>query len=201
MEEARIVRVEVYPNQKIVTIKKANSDRDNVYGILNREACSHAARVLSDKAFLMYVFLNLNQDGYTFALSPAHFQEQFNFNEKRCRDAVKELIREGYLVQSREHTLQYTFYELPNREHNAPDNAVAIPNNAVATPISADDAPIEDSHPHPNGTPPIPESGREIIQIIHDNTYHNTRNNTDHNTVHYIEDAQNCFMDDEALPF
>ena len=119
MDEPRIITT--YPNQKVITVKKTDSDGNHIYGIFNLEACSLAAHELSDKAFRLYIFLNLNQDGYTFALSPARIEAQFGINEKRCRSAVNELIEKGYVIQRENGTNWYTFFELPIRENDVPD--------------------------------------------------------------------------------
>ena len=201
MDEPRIITT--YPNQKVITVKKTDSDGNHIYGIFNLEACSLAAHELSDKAFRLYVFLNLNQDGYTFAFSPARIEAQFGINEKRCRSAVNELIDKGYVIQRENGTNRYTFFELPIRENDVPDNAAELP-------ISADDMPIVDRQTYPNDTAPIPELGREIIQDNINNTITNTDNNTEDSTVYHIEDEDECFLDnldwdeildEEKLPF
>lgn len=200
MDEPRIITT--YPNQKVITVKKTDSDGNHIYGIFNLEACSLAAHELSDKAFRLYVFLNLNQDGYTFAFSPARIEAQFGINEKRCRSAVNELIDKGYVLQKEDGTNRYTFFELPIREND-------VSNNAAALPISADDMPIEDRQTSPDDTAPMPELGREIIQDNINNTITNTDNNTEDSTEYYIEDEDEYFadnhgwsiLDEEELPF
>lgn len=207
MDESRIIIT--YPNQKVITVKKTDSNRDHTYGIFNIEACSLAAQELSDKAFRLYIFLNLNQDGYTFALSPVKIEAKYGINEKRCRSAVKELIDKGYLIQKRNGTNRYTFFELPIRENDMTNNAANMPDNAVAPPISAGDIPIEDRQTHQNGTAHTPELGREIIQDNTNNTITNIDYITEDSTEYYIENEDEYFadnlgwniLDEEKLPF
>lgn len=207
MDESRIIIT--YPNQKVITIKKANSNKNHIYGIFNIEACSLAAQELSDKAFRLYTFLNLNQDRYTFALSPAQIKTQFGISEKSCRHAVNELIDKGYVVQKGDGVNRYTFFELPIRENDMPNNAADLPDNAGAPPISAGNIPIEDRQTYPNGTAHTPELGREIIQDNTNNTITNTDYITEDSTEYYIENEDEDspynswrnILDEEALPF
>lgn len=135
-------------------------------------------------------------------MSPARIEAQFGINEKRCRSAVNELIEKGYVIQRENGTNWYTFFELPIRENDVPDNAAELP-------ISADDMPIVDRQTYPNDTAPIPELGREIIQDNINNTITNTDYNTEDSTVYYLEEDE-CFsdnlgwdeiLDEEKLPF
>ena len=111
-----IVIHQTYPNQKLVVTKKAQSDAEHTYGIFNIEAAFTAAQVLSDRAFKLYVRMNLHQDGFAYALSPVELKNSIGMSDTRYRQAVKELIEKGYLVQSSERKNLYTFCESLDRE-------------------------------------------------------------------------------------
>ena len=53
------------PNQKVICTHKAVSDDEHIYSKFNIMATEKAAKELSDRAFKLYVRLNLNKDGFT----------------------------------------------------------------------------------------------------------------------------------------
>ena len=104
------------PNQKSIITHKTVSDDAHIYGKCNVDATMSAAKELSDRAFKLYVRLNLHQDGHTYALSPVAIQGDIGMSDKRYREAVKELIDKGYLVQHDKHKSLYIFYEYPQKD-------------------------------------------------------------------------------------
>lgn len=54
-----------------------------------------------------------NRDGYEFALSPRAIEQETGIPESTCRDSIKALIEDGFLVPLREGSNVYNFYELP----------------------------------------------------------------------------------------
>lgn len=103
----------VSPNQKMIVTHKFDSDNEDLYGIFDPEATSIAARDLSDRAFKLWVKMNLYQDGYKYALSPVEVEKTFGMSDKRYRLAVNELIARGYLVKTEEYRNTFDFYEKP----------------------------------------------------------------------------------------
>ena len=90
------------PNQRIITVQKAKTDRNNPYALFNLEAMRRACYTLESKAgFKMYVYCARHQDNYTFALSREDFMQYANVAETAYKTAVKELIANGYLVKSK----------------------------------------------------------------------------------------------------
>ena len=77
------------PNQKSIITHKTVSDDSHIYGKCNVEAVLRAGKELSDRAFKLYVRLNLHQDGHTYALSPIAIQGDIGLSDKRYREAVK----------------------------------------------------------------------------------------------------------------
>ncbi len=105
------------PNQKVVQTKKTVSDKANLYSKCNIEACLEASRVLTDRAFKLYIRMNLHRDGFTYALSPVEILEQIGMSEKRYHYAVRELIEKGYLVRNESNKMLYDFYENPQKPY------------------------------------------------------------------------------------
>ena len=60
----------------------------------------------------MWLYLNKNQERYTFELSRAACLE-WGIKKDSYYDGIKELIDKGYLVQARDGSNYYTFFESP----------------------------------------------------------------------------------------
>lgn len=120
--EEKIYIYHTAPNQRSVITRKTQSDDVHLYGKCNIEATLMAARDLSDRAFKMYIRMNLHQDGYSYALSPAATEHETGMSEKRYRLAVQELISKGYLVQHEKHKFIYYFYEYPRKDRGIVGN-------------------------------------------------------------------------------
>ena len=159
------------PNQKTIIPKKAISDREHTYSILNLDATMNAARVLSDRAFKLYVRMDLHQNGHTYALSPIEIQNSTGMTDKRYRGAVNELIEKGFLVRDGEHTGLYYFLEAPAQIEQ--DRADA----PTKTEVSSGE----------NGRMILPnQTGNPAIlggEIVHNITSHITSDNTNDNSI------------------
>ena len=103
----------VFPNQKIVVTDKAPCNDRNIYGVLNIAALKYAASVLSGTCFKLYVRMMLNQNGFTYALSPKAVEEDIGLSDKCYRTSVKELIEKGFLVKDSEKTNVFHAIEDP----------------------------------------------------------------------------------------
>ena len=125
------------PNQKSIITHKTVSDDAHIYGKCNVDATMSAAKELSDKAFKLYVRLNLHQDGYTYALSPVAIQADIGMSDKRYRLAVQELTKKGYLVQQEKHKSLYVFYEFPQRDDKHYRQEPKTPDNPAESAVSS----------------------------------------------------------------
>ena len=67
---------------------------------------------LKGSSLKIWLYLNKNQERYTFDLSRAACLE-WGIKKDSYYDGIKELMEKGYLVQSREGSNYYTFYESP----------------------------------------------------------------------------------------
>ena len=79
---------------------------------MNLEALQLAMKTLKGSSLKMWLYLNKNQEKYTFELSRAACLE-WGIKKDSYYDGIKELMEKGYLVQAREGSNYYTFYESP----------------------------------------------------------------------------------------
>lgn len=101
------------PNQKIVQIgKRTVRNGQNLYATMNLEALQLATKTLKGSSLKMWLYLNKNQEKYTFELSRAACLE-WGIKKDSYYDGIRELTEKGYLIQAREGSNLYTFYESP----------------------------------------------------------------------------------------
>lgn len=98
-----------YPNQRTVRINREPVKYDFL-GIQN-ENWQAAARDLRPHAFLLYLYLASNKNGYDLALSPAAVREAVGMPRSTYNDQFKILVDKGYLIPT--HGNSYEFYEVP----------------------------------------------------------------------------------------
>ncbi len=109
------------PNQKIVQIgKRTVRDGKHLYAMMNLDAMQQAMRTLKGSSLKMWLYLNKNQENYTFDLSRTACLE-WGIKKDSYYDGVRELVEKGYLVQAREGSNYYTFYESPRTENQNSD--------------------------------------------------------------------------------
>ena len=101
------------PNQKVITVKKQPTDKQNYYTMINLNALESAGRDLKSGAFKLWVYFAKNQNNYTFALSSKEVQENYVIKIKQYKSAIDELIEKGYLVKEKGYN-NY-FNELPQK--------------------------------------------------------------------------------------
>ena len=101
-----------YNNQKAIVVNKENSNKKNKYAIFNMISLKTAMKELSPNAFVLWAYMNKNQNGYQFALSPKDALEWGVGSKSSYDRAVKELKKKKYLVETNQKDY-YIFYELP----------------------------------------------------------------------------------------
>jgi hypothetical protein len=102
-----------YANQRHVIISQLPRDKDNIYAMFNVDALNLAMQNLKHNGLRMWLYLNKNQNGYGFGLSPAAAKKAFGIAESSYHAGVNELIEKQYLVPDEESTNTYIFYEVP----------------------------------------------------------------------------------------
>ena len=104
--------VKLVPNQKLIVVNKAESNKANLYCILNLQALSAACNALQSKAGIkLYLYLAKNQNKHTFALSSKDFEQWAGVGKTAYDTAVQELKDNGYLVKREGKKETYDFYE------------------------------------------------------------------------------------------
>ena len=78
----------------------------------NLDALRQAMNCLKGSGLKMWLYLNKNQDNYRFGLSRTDC-EGWGIRKDSYYDGFKELMEKGYLIQAREGSNLYTFYESP----------------------------------------------------------------------------------------
>lgn len=101
--------MKIYTNQKIVCLHKALADRENPYGIVNKDCMYRASQNLGYNEFRIYMYIITNTDNYEFALSPADIAESMGANKREIQKSVNSLIDKGYLIHNQGN--QYIFKE------------------------------------------------------------------------------------------
>lgn len=110
------------PNQKVVQVKHEICDADHIYTMCNVKANSAAMKELSANTYKLYMYFDLNQDGYLFALSYKAVHEATGMSDKTYQRAIKELIDKGYLVKSKGQNNLYIFYDGKESENGKVKN-------------------------------------------------------------------------------
>lgn len=100
-----------FPNQKIVTIHKEETNKNNLYTCINLEALKYAFSKLSYSARCLWIMLASNQNNYRFALSRKDAISNWNIKSTTYDKAIKELIEEGFLYQEIENSNEWIFRE------------------------------------------------------------------------------------------
>ena len=91
--------MKLFSNQKAIRIIKTAADKENIYGIFNKDIMYEAMRQLTPSAFKLWCYLGLNQNGYEFGLSFTDVHEKCGISRSTYYDAVKELEEKNYLVK------------------------------------------------------------------------------------------------------
>ncbi|MBP1536958.1 MAG: hypothetical protein ILA17_03695 [Ruminococcus sp.] len=169
-------------NQKVITTHKTRSDAEHLYSIDNIEAVKKAARELKSTAFKLYVIMNLNQNEYTYALSPKALHESIGISGGQYHRAVQELMERGYLIEDDKRKNLYHFYELPA------ENDTVIPKMVTGSAINDTESNINDSESAINGLECVQNFERNNTAILQDN---NTRDNTTDNKCYSNTDIYN----------
>lgn len=151
-----MANIKTVPNQKVVKVEKQET-KGKIFSQIEMDALEAAGRDLDAGAFKLWVYFAKNQNGYEFALSSKHVEENFGIKIKQYNNAVKTLEEKGYLVNTKGNN--YMFYEIPvitkgnNNVNTKEDNNVNTKSNNTLCP--------------------------KVIRNITDNTIYNTFYNTD----------------------
>ena len=102
--------IKTVPNQRVITVNKAVADKQHLYTVINLQALNKACNTLQSKAGVkLFLYLEKNQDKYTFALSSADFMEWAGVKIGAYNSAFNELVENGYLCSIGVN--RYSFFE------------------------------------------------------------------------------------------
>lgn len=102
-----------YANQRHVIISQLPRNKENVYAMFNVDALTLAMKDLKHNGLRMWLYLNKNQNGYGFDLSPAAAKKTFGIADSSFRAGIDELIEKQYLVPDENSSNTLIFYEIP----------------------------------------------------------------------------------------
>lgn len=104
--------IKLVPNQKLIIVNKAKSNKENHYCILNLKSLDRACSLLQSKAGIkLYLYLAKNQHKFILSLSSADFIEWAGVSRTAYNTSISELIENGYLVLREGTKETYDFYE------------------------------------------------------------------------------------------
>ena len=102
------------PHQKVVHVHRdMPQNGEGNFLIVKKANFAKAYRNLNATAFVFWLYLASNKDGYNLALSPQAVNNEIGMPLSTCRDQINNLISKGYLVQHSEGSNVYDFYEEP----------------------------------------------------------------------------------------
>lgn len=110
------------PNQRRIIICKKEQDKigkknkTTIKTSIYVDTLDEAMRTLSNSAFMLWIYLAKNNDGYDFYLSRTCACRDCNFSPSTYRRAVKTLEDKGYLKPTGKNQTEYIFYARPTKE-------------------------------------------------------------------------------------
>jgi len=106
-----------YPNQKVVKIHRdMPKEKEGNFLLIKKGNLYQAYRDLNATALVLYLYLAGNKENYELALSKEAVHAEVGMPNSTYRDQVQKLIDKGYLVQQKEGSNIYHFYEIPVRK-------------------------------------------------------------------------------------
>lgn len=98
-------------NQKIITINKETSFPSGTkYLVLSEESIITASKYMMPNTKTIWEILMMNQNGYSWLLSPTFFKNKCGMDKKVVQNAIKDLIALGYLEPTDDDGLHYTLH-------------------------------------------------------------------------------------------
>ena len=101
-------------NQKTIEVaKQEKSTKEKLIAVRGQSAERIAAQTLTHSALKLWLAITQNNNGYTFALSPAAMAEQWGLPIASYKRAVKELQEKGYMVAKPDKQNSFIVYDIP----------------------------------------------------------------------------------------
>ena len=103
-------------NQKVVHINRQKCDKDFLQ--IRKENWYAANKDLEPYGLQLYLYIAGNKDGFDLALSQEAAERDAGIKKTSFHKYVNVLIDKGYLVQRKENSNIYDFYEVPKRKED-----------------------------------------------------------------------------------
>lgn len=105
------------PNQNVVEVHKEPCDKNHIYSTINDKAVRLAMKDLTAHQFQVWFYFAKNQQGYTFAVSPAAALDEYGIKKDTFQNTVRILKEKRYLVPDTKRGANYwIFNEIPKEE-------------------------------------------------------------------------------------
>ena len=101
-----------YANQKVIKINKDKCTNDFLQ--INNAEWHEAVKALSSSAFILYLYLASNNDGFRIALSQKAVENATGLSKASYHRAFEELFNAGYLIL--EEGNLYSFTTVPDED-------------------------------------------------------------------------------------
>lgn len=94
-------------NQKLIKVninvkfpkEKTKAEKNEIYGKVNKKCTSKAMLELTPSAFKIYMYIALQENGWSFGLSPANIEKNTGVGRTAYHEAIKLLIAKNYLIE------------------------------------------------------------------------------------------------------
>lgn len=115
--------IKTFPNQRIISVNKQPTDKKHPYTTNNLCAINEAVNTLQSLAgFKLYMYLAMNQNNYTFALSSKDFTQWANVSKTAYHTAFNELVSNGYLVPIEDKPCCFVFNDMKQKQQKEDSN-------------------------------------------------------------------------------
>ena len=86
-----------YANQRTVKIDRKTRS-NHPFATFDKDLMADACKVLNGSGFKVWCYLLSNQDGYEWAISPAHAEATWGIPTSTFKDGIRELKEKGFIV-------------------------------------------------------------------------------------------------------
>ncbi len=105
------------PNQKIIKIHRdMPAEKEGNFLLIKKSNWFAANKDLEPYGLQIYLYLAGNKDGFNLELSQEAAEREAGIKKTSFHKYVKRLIEKGYLVQRKEGSNIYDFYEMPQEK-------------------------------------------------------------------------------------
>ena len=93
--------------------RNMQKEKTDNFLLIKRQNFFAACRSLTPTALILYLYIAANKDGYHLALNPKSICTDLGITYPEYLEKQQELITKGYLIQDKDKSYVYHFYEEP----------------------------------------------------------------------------------------